>query len=431
MIEGTLERVNATERKARIVVAREAVDKAFDNARFEIQKLKMRPLGEKQLGLDPRATEENATATRATRQIAETQCRAFVDEHGLRLIANPKIEVKELAVEGEEFAFEATLSVVPEYLLKDHANLVVEVPKDIVATDEDIDARLGEVRSRSAQETKKSTAPIGSGDVVRVSFENFLDGEAYEGNVVHGYNYEMGSLELPAAFEEGLLGLVQGDDKTIDFVVPEDFPNEEIAGRRARFDVHVDEVTSRVLPEVDDAFAQGFGYEDLAAWREKLRVSISQEKEGIYEMNCEKRAREELADRLDGEPDSAMVKLQTERMLQAFRQELSGQGIQFEEYCSMLNLTEDQIKQNMEEEAGQMLRENLALESLFRELGQEIGEDDLQTTLSQMALETGASAFGPLGELSFDQKGALREMTMHRLATEWLMNNASFVEPVE
>ena len=82
----------------------------------------------------------------------------------------------------------------------------------------------------------------------------------------------------------------------------------------------------------------------------------------------------------------------------------------------------------MKEEASHALRENLALESLFRDQGFKVTKDDLQKTADDVALDNGLSLNMPFEGLSAEQQQAIREMTEHRLATEWLMEHATFVE---
>lgn len=81
----------------------------------------------------------------------------------------------------------------------------------------------------------------------------------------------------------------------------------------------------------------------------------------------------------------------------------------------------------MREESAVMLRENLALESLFRAKGMRIGRQDLETTVSIMAEENGMLQAVTFEQFNNEQQAAIREMTMHRMATDWLMRNVRFV----
>lgn len=422
-----LTKINASKISVEITVDAAEVDRALDEAKTVVAGLRKRPLGVKQLGENPAETERNAIATRATREVVERNIRQVVDSRGLRLSSNPKLDIDVLVRAGEPYCFSVELDVVPEFEITGWDDFEVSVDANLEVTQEDIAARLEAIRNRAAHVEKDSKAPISENDIVELSFVSYIDGKAYEGNTARGYSYTMGSFDLPEGFEQGLMGLSTGDEKRIEFTVPADYPNEEIAGKKARFDVSIGRVASCTLPDVNDDFAREFGYESLAAWQKKLKVDLAREKEGDYQLRCEKAVREEIGRRLVGSIDDDLIDAHAQRMFLAFKADLEQQGIPFDEYCRFLNLNEKSIRDEMRIESQTILRENLALESLFRVLDLRISDDDIRATAAEMALSGGMEAPGALSDFSADQQAALREMTVHRLATEWLLDHATFV----
>lgn len=427
MINETLTRVGEALVCVDFIVDAAEVDAALADAEVVVRDLMKRPLGDKQTGGDPELAHRQAVAVRATRALVEKAVRNAVSRHDIRLAANPSKDIEVLVTPGMPFCFSIELQTVPEYGLSSIEDLVVELPAVASVTEEDVCARLEEIRGRCAEVKKDSDLPISMNDIVELSFESFLDGEPYEGSTVSGYTYTVGSQHLPALFEEGLVGMVSGQEKTIEFDVPEGYGNEEIEGKHARFDVRIGRVASCTLPDVDDAFAQSFDYENLAAWKKKIAGELAREKEGEAELAKEKAARQVLADRLQGTVGEDMLDAHAEQMLQAFKQDLSRQGVNFAEYCSFLNLTEAAIKAEMKEEGRELLRENLALEALFRQIGLGPTDSDVQRTFDELADDSGSMRM-PVDQLDPQQRLAVREMTMHRMATEWLMEHAVFVE---
>lgn len=423
----TVTDVGSAQVRVDITVPAEEVDEALAQAELVVEGLKRRPLGKKQLGVDPEETTRNAIMNRATRSVVERAIRCAIDENGIRLTRNPKLDLDSVVVNGEPFCFSVILDTVPFYQLSDYEGLVVHVKDCREVTQEDVDGRLEEIRARSADVERDSDKPISDGDIVELSFTSYLDGQPYQGNSAHGYTYSLGSGYLPEGFEDGLKGMRAGDEKSIEFSVPDDYPNSAIAGHRARFDVSINRVASCTFPNVDDAFARSFGYEDLAAWREKIAGELAMQKEGQYEMERERAAREALASRLLGEVDGALVDSHAAGLMHAFKEDLKNQGTSFEEYCKFLGLTEEDVIGEMREESAAMLRENLALESLFRAQGMHIAAEDLETTVSIMAEENGMFQAVSFDQFNNEQQSAIREMTMHRMATDWLIRNASFV----
>lgn len=426
MSQNTLHKLNNHSYRLDVVVEPDEVEKALNKARLVVGELASRPLGEKQLGQDPEQTKDNAVRSRATRAIAEAAIAEAIESRGLRLTANPQSSLESLVTPGKPYEFSITLEVVPEFELEDFDTLAVVYDDDVTVSDEEIAGRLEEIQGRAGSVEKDSGKPIGLNDIVEISFESFIDGEPYEGSVISNYTYTLGSLYLPEAFEEGLLGLHAGDQASIEFVVPKDYGNDEIAGKLARFDVSVNRVSSITLPEVNDGFAQEFGYENLNAWKEKIRGELEEQKQWQIQERKEKAARDALAARLKGHPDSAMIDAAAGRMLEAFKQDLKSQGLDFEEYCRFLGIREADVREEMRDEAEVMLVENLALEALFRKLGFTITTAELDKTVQELAMESAISAPEGYKGFSKEQQGAVREMTMHRMATDWLMDHCEF-----
>ena len=235
---------------------------------------------------------------------------------------------------------------------------------------------------------------------------------------------------MPEGFEDGLRGMKAGETKTIEFIIPQDFDNADIAGpaRTGKSTFIKRFMETMVIPNIDDEFARQFKYADLAEFRQVLRKRVAMEHEGERDAEKEREARRALADLLVEDIPETLLNAQAHRMLEAFKTELLQQNIQFTEYCGFLGLTESQVVEEMKEEASHTLRENLALESLFRDQGFKVTKDDLQKTADDVALDNGLSLNMPFEGLSAEQQQAIREMTEHRLATEWLMEHATFVE---
>ena len=406
----------------------EKVDEAIENAERLVAALKERPLGKKQLGDDPEQTTRNAVLSRATRAVAERAIKDVIESRNIRLTSNPKTEIENLVVPGTPYLFSIELDIVPEYDIVGFDDLVVTYQAQDEVSDEDVERRLGEIQARSAEVERDSAKPIDDNYVVELSFESFIDGEPYEGSVAEGYTYTMGSGQLPDAFEEGLRGLRTGDERSIEFEVPNDYANSDIAGKTARFDVTVGRVAACELPEINDEFAKSFGYESLEFWREKIRKELAVQEEREVEERREKAAREALADCLKESVPADLINARAEQLLQAFKQDLSNQGTSFEEYCRFLGLTERDVRDEMREESAELVRENLALEALFRSLGYELNDEEIQKTVTDLAEESGAPLSTSISEFNQEQQMAIREMTMHRMATEWLMSHAKFIE---
>lgn len=172
-----------------------------------------------------------------------------VHEHELRALGQPDVEVTEVPVEdGQPLAFTAEVDIRPEITLPDLDGLAVTVDS-VDVTDEDIDERLTVLRRRFGTLTGIDRAVV-DGDFVSIDLSASIAGEDID--AVTGVSYEVGSHQMLPGLDEALVGMSAGDTKT--FAAP--LAGGDHAGEDAECIVTVQAVKERVLPELDDDFAQ-------------------------------------------------------------------------------------------------------------------------------------------------------------------------------
>lgn len=102
-----------------------------------------------------------------------------------------------------------------------------------------------------------------------IDFEGFVDGVAFEGGKGENYPLTIGSHSFIDNFEEQIIGMNIGDEKEINVTFPEEYHAEELKGKPAMFKVKVNEIKEKVLPELDDDFAQDVSdFDTLAEYKD-------------------------------------------------------------------------------------------------------------------------------------------------------------------
>jgi trigger factor len=264
-------------------------------------------------------------------------------------------------------------------------------------------------------------------DFVLLSFTGTVDGEAYEGNEVDKYLYEMSRGLMPPEFDTGIIGAKPGDERDIEFVIPETSSNVDFVGKTAGFHVVVHEIKAKKLPEIDDEFAGNVGgfdsVDDMVA---DLKTRIDLQKATDYDRAKERSLRELVASRLEGDVPEAMTESRQGTMMRDFLAMLESREIPVDEYLASSGVDMDTLEADIRTQAEQSVREDLALEALFRALGMEVSTEDLEAELHDIAESTGASLedarkrWEELGLMS-----VVTEQIMHRKAVQWLLDNAT------
>lgn len=360
--------------------------------------------------------------------VQETYSKA-VDSAGLSPIDHPEMGELDLPVEGEEYVYEAEVPIRPELELSSHEGIKIEVlPKEVA--DDEIEAEVDKKR-RELATLEVSEEGIGEDDFALISFTGLVDGEAYPGNVVERYLYEFGTGQMPGDFENQLLGAKADEKVEVSFIIPETTSNPKYVGKTGVFDVEVHEVKKRVLPEADDDFAQAAGYATIDEMRSKIREEMERGKSFRYSREVEVTARNGLAANLEGDIPEQMVRRRTSDMIRDFFNMLEQQGISAHEYTRQRDLSLEDLEKQFELDADKGVRGELALEALFRTLGYELTDEDIDAELSDFATEDRSSEDV---RASLEEAGVMqviRQQAMHRKATMWLLDNIEVVETDE
>ncbi|GAB4280510.1 MAG: trigger factor [Coriobacteriia bacterium] len=365
----------------------------------------------------------------AQEEILNTTYARALDQEALRPMDKPDLDDPALPSEGKEYSYAATVPVRPELRLRSYENIRVIAPSTR-ATDEEIERQIEHTRDRFAT-LEVVERGIGPEDFALISFKGEIDGESFEGDSVEHYLYEFGSGQMPAEFEQQLIGAAAGETREVRFIIPPTSSRKEFVGKEAVFQVEIHEVKRKVLPELDDEFAQTAGFDTLEDMRAKIREDIEKQKKVMRARTIETEARRMLAANLEGDIPRAMVERRAGDIIRDFMNFVESQGVSPEAYTMQQGITLEDLEREFEAEALESVRVELALEALFRELGLVLTDEDL-------AKEFGSLAGGDIDKdevrTRIEKAGMMsliREQVMQRKAVEWLMENIEIIEEDE
>jgi trigger factor len=370
----------------------------------------------------------DAVLAEAQEEIISDSYGKAVSQEDVRTIGQPDTGELDLIEAGKDYTYTAEVQLRPELTLTSADEFSVTVPTR-VATDREVDAQIENARERFAT-LETVDLPAKETDFALISFKGTVDGEEYEGNVVDKYMYELGRGMMPPEFDAAIVGTAPGGSTVAEFEVPDTSSNEEYVGKQARFEIDVHEVKSKVLPELDDQFAASAGgFDSLEEYRADVRAKHDEAKEAGYMREIEIAAVRELTSRLEGEVPAEMAQSRAASMTRDFLENLEQRGIPLQQYVEITGVQPQQIQEDIKVQAEGRVREELALEALFRAKGLEITESDVDDTIREITDGDDAAA-GQLRE-ELVANGALpvlREQIMHRKALKWLIDSVTVSE---
>ncbi len=217
-------------------------------------------------------------------QVIHSTLQEALTQENLRPAGEPKIEPNE-SQPGEVLEYVATFEVFPELAGAIDDNFTITRPV-VKVTDTEIDAMLEKLRKQRATWTEvERDARLD--DQVVIDFEGRINGEPFSGNKGERMPLELGSNSMIPGFEEQLVGVSSGAEKTLRITFPEDYPSAEVAGKDAEFNIKVHGVSEMVLPELDDDFARAFGVADrgMGGLREEVTSNMQRELKQLLKGN--------------------------------------------------------------------------------------------------------------------------------------------------
>lgn len=430
-MQTSVERLEGDRVKLTITVPAADVDAAVDKAYASVgAKLRLpgfrpgkapRPVIDTHVGRD-------AVLAEAQEDVVSDSYGQAISQEDIRTIGQPDVGELDLIEPGQDFTYTAEVALRPELTLTNAGDFVVTVPAR-VASDREIDAQIEHTRERFAT-LEAVEKPVGENDFALISFVGTVDGEAYEGNTVDKYLYELGRGMMPAEFDAALVGTQPGGSTVAEFEIPDTSSNEEFIGKQARFEIDVHEVKTKVLPELNDEFAASAGgFDTLEEYRADVRKGLDEVKESAHMREIEVAAGRELTSRLEGEVPQEMIDGRANSMLGDFLDSLRERGVSIQDYLQMTGITPEKLQSDIKEQAAVRVREELALEALFRAQGLEVTDRDVEDSLREIT--GGDEQAAEELKASLVVNGALpilREQVMHRKALKWLIDSVTVIE---
>ena len=175
----------------------------------------------------------------------------------------------------------------------DEANTSSE---EMTADNVDDFIKLGEYKGMKL-EAGPDTA-IENGMTANIDFAGSIDGDYFDGGTAEGYDLVIGSGSFIDNFEEQLLGHKAGDQVDVNVTFPEDYGQEELAGKKALFEVTVNSVSYQ---SVDSAFAQIVSTSEVLKYPQGLVDSWKQSYIDQYGSYVEDDTEDEVEDSDSGE----------------------------------------------------------------------------------------------------------------------------------
>ncbi len=348
-----------------------------------------------------------------------------VKESGEDIVSNPKIEVTQIE-EGKSFIYTAEVALKPPVSLGKYKGVTVAKPETTEVTEEEIEKELKRQQDANGKIQDVTDRPVADGDMIKLDFAGTVDGEAFDGGTAENYDLTVGSHSFIPGFEEQLVGLGIGEEKDVEVSFPEDYHQKDLAGKPAVFHCKVNGIKTKVLPELNDEFADEVSeFSTLEEYKADLRKNLQSRKD--EELRNAKQSEAVAAAVEDSKIDipDAMLRTQQENLANEFAQNLQYQGMKLDMYLQYTGQTREQFLEQLKPQAEQRIRNSLVLEAVAEAENIEVTEEDLEKEYQKMAdqYRTPVENVKKLFE-NEDMKDDLKKDVRIRKAADFITDNA-------
>ncbi len=295
----------------------------------------------------------------------------------------------------KDFTYTVTYDVFPEVKPGDWKGIEIEIPQVSIAK-ADEDRELQEIRERNAIVVEKdSKAAAAKGDIVTVDYRELAaDGSTVPGSERADFVFEIGTGYNLFKFDDDVVGMKKGDEKTLEKTYPADFENKDLAGSTRKIAVSIKQIKVKKLPDLDDELAQDVSekFKTLEDLKADLRKNMERRMEARLRQLKEKAIVEALLARSEAELPKSMVDAELAMRWRNFVQQTTGgDENQMARLLTMTGRTPQSVIDEWRPSAEKAIRTRLVLEKLTEEGKYEASEEDQEREYAKMAEESSLS----------------------------------------
>jgi len=312
----------------------------------------------------------------------------IVTDNNFKLAADPKVtlpteeaEVEKLITGSADLNYTVGIEIVPEIKLGDFKTIKLQKPVAEVA-DAEIDEALGRIAKQNTPfEAKAEGAKAENGDRVTIDFVGTIDGVAFQGGTGQDIAVDIGSGTFIPGFEEQLVGIAAGENRTVKATFPAAYANAELAGKAAEFAVTAKKVEAPGTVTIDDEFAKQLGLESLAKLRDAVKDQIGRD----YQRMSRQKVKRALLDALDKmhkfDLPPTLAEEEFNRVWASVTEELKAENKTFEDE----NTTEEKAKEEYRGIADRRVRLGLVLAEIGEKNKITVGDEELSRAVAERA----------------------------------------------
>ncbi|WP_242842197.1 trigger factor [Lacrimispora aerotolerans] len=296
----------------------------------------------------------------------------------------------------------------------------IEVKKDPVeVTDEEIQQAIDQ--DLAAHEKKVDVdREVKDGDVVNIDYAGTKDGVAFDGGTAKGYDLTIGSNQFIEGFESGLIGAKKGDKVSLNVTFPENYQNKDLAGKPVVFEVTVNSVQEKQLPELNDAYVQeNTKSKTVDEYKEETKQTLLKSKNDAAEQKVKNDIYTAISANCKVEPEQKAIDANYDNLIARYTNQAAAYGMDFTTFITAFTgMKEEDFKTAAKTQAEEIVKQRLIVNAIAEKEKLAVTDDDRKEVATELGYESPEELIKAEGQFEVD------DYVMNNKVMEYLMQNA-------
>ncbi len=261
-------------------------------------------------------------------------------------------------------------------------------------TDDDVQAEIDYSLGESGSEVKDGT--VEEGDTVTINFTGTIDGKEFDGGSAEDYDLVIGEGGMIEGFEDGIVGMKKGETKELDLTFPDDYYDENVAGKAVVFKVTLQKFT-RPAELNDEWVASNTDYKTVDEYRAAIKKELEDNETQSADYDLYSNAWSEV---LANSEVKEYPKEDVEKAVEAYKKMnedyVKEAGIEMSEFLESQGMSEDDYEDDCQQYAEAKVEQNLIVQGIMDAEGLSMDDDEIQTLKDELTSEYGYETFDEL-----------------------------------
>lgn len=330
-----IEEISSCRKRLKIEVPANRVNEALQKVTRDFQKIAkiqgFRP-GKAPINLVERRYSKDIE-DEVKRTLVPTVYREAVKEKHLKVVSSPHIEDFHFT-RGNSLSFSTLVDLEPEFAIPEYKGLKLK-KGDTTVTEEDYQKVIGRILDQEADYKSITERPVQEGDFAIISYTGTVDGKPIKEVLPaattlgeqKGFWLLIKEDTFLPGFGQQLIGAKAGESREVKVTFKDDFPEESLRGKEAVYQVAVDEIKEKVLPELNDELSQKIAKVNKDELERNIRENLGREKERQAQSDHVKQIVDHITQNLKFELPESSVQEETQRFIYDIVRENQMRGI--------------------------------------------------------------------------------------------------------